>query len=234
MSSQPPPIGVLSLVIPCYNEAPTLERVIQRALLLKGSLCKELEILVVDDASTDGSAAIVSQIKTFRPEVKYFHHSTNLGVGPSMLEGYQKATGDWVVPLPADDQFDPLTLQMALPHLGDFDIICFCRKDRRDVGFYRKLLSHVNRWCNRILFGLKISDVNWVKLYRVWTLKDIPVISKSPFVESERLIRAQRRGVKIKELPAPHSPRLRGKEKGGLASVVLRSFGDMLRVRWGL
>jgi hypothetical protein len=108
------------------------------------------------------------------------------------------------------------------------DIVCICRKGRGDVTFYRRFISGANRLLNRVLFGLNVRDVNWVKLYRAWTIHDITVKSASPFVESERLALAVKAGAVIAQLDAPHAARTTGKEKGARFGTVVRSVADLI------
>ncbi len=188
------PIHKLSIVIPFYNEEASLEGVVRSCLLLKGRLAEELELVLVDDHSTDASPAIAQRLARELPEVKLVRHEVNKGIGQSLKTGYANATGDWISIVPADGQFDPMALLPCAGLAEGADIICVCRKGRGDVTFYRRLISGANRLLNRILFGLDVRDVNWVKVYRAWTIHDITVRSTSPFVESERLALAKKAG----------------------------------------
>lgn len=218
----------LSIVIPVFNEKETLEVTTSKSLELLGSFAKELEIILVDDGCTDGSRDLIKAMARQNPLLKGVFHPQNLGIGQALLSGYQVAEGDWIALLPADLQFNPLDLTRASPYLNEADIICFYRPERKEYSFYRRFVSHTNRWFNGKVFGLEVRDVNWVKLYRSWVIHDIPIKSRTPFVESERLIRAKRQGAKIVEITAPYFPRVAGKAKGSKLKTVARSFLDML------
>lgn len=233
------PIHKLSIVIPFYNEEASLEGMVRSCLLLKGPLkggdgapplhiAEDVELVLVDDHSTDASPTIAQRLGQEFPEIKLVRHEVNKGIGESLKTGYANATGEWISIVPADGQFDPMDLLPCAGLTEEADIICVCRKGRGDVTFYRRLISGANRWLNRILFGLDVRDINWVKLYRAWTVHDIRVRSTSPFVESERLALAKRAGARITQFDAPHAARTTGKEKGARFRTVFRSIIDLL------
>jgi glycosyltransferase involved in cell wall biosynthesis len=195
---------------------------------LKGRLADGLELVLVNDCSTDGSPAVAERLAKEFPEVKLVRHDVNRGIGRSLKTGYSNATGDWISIVPADGQFNPVDLLSCAGMTENADIVCICRKGRGDVTFYRRFISGANRLLNRVLFGLNVRDVNWVKLYRAWTIHDITVKSASPFVESERLALAVKAGAVIAQLDAPHAARTTGKEKGARFGTVVRSVADLI------
>lgn len=229
MTNSTEKISLLSLVIPVYNERESLENLLCQCLSLKGALAENLEIIFVDDGSRDGSKDWIVEAQKKYPMVRGVYHPHNLGIGMALLSGYQKAQGDWVALLPADLQFNPTDLEKAIPYLDGADIICFYRPKREDYSAYRLFVSNMNQKINQLLFGLSVRDINWVKIWRRWVIKDIPVSSKTPFVESERLILAKRRGAKIVEVLTPYYPRQSGVPKGARIKTVLRSLLDLLK-----
>lgn len=220
----------LSLILPIFNERQTLDELWDRCHRLKEILTPNLEIIFIDDGSFDGSREWI-RAKKEEPHVKTIFHEVNQGIGPSIIDGYQVATGDWIVFLPTDLQFHPEDLEIAKPFMEKADIVCFYRKRRPDYTIYRKLVSWMNLLLNRILFGLKLKDINWVKLYKKWVVKDIVCKSNTPFVESERVIRATRRGARLIELESPYYLRTAGKPQGARIGAVIRSLLDVL---WNL
>lgn len=223
------PISSLSLVIPLYNEIDSLDPLFLKCLELKGKLAEKLEIIFVNDGSTDGSGKWLEQKAKQYPEVIAIHHPTNQGIGQALKSGYTRAQGEWIAGIPSDLQFDPVDLITGTPFLDEADIISIYRELRPDYSLYRSCISSLNRLLNSLFFGLRLKDINWVKLYRGWVIKEIPVFSTTPFIESERLILAKRKGAKIVEVKAPYYPRKRGKAKGARLKTVLGAFFDFVR-----
>lgn len=226
LTKKPP---FLSLVIPVYNERESLESLLLQCLSLKEVFAKNLEIIFVDDGSRDGSKNWIMETEKKHPDVRGVYHPKNLGIGMALTSGYEKAMGDWVGLLPADLQFNPADLAKAIPYLNRADIICFYRPIRDDYSPYRHFVSKMNQKINRRFFDLSVRDVNWVKIWRRWVIKDIHVSSRTPFIESERLILAKRMGAQIVEVEAPYYPRSAGIAKGARIKTVVRSLFDLLK-----
>lgn len=223
------PVTSLSLIVPVFNEKDSLSAVLEQALELKQTLTDKLEIIFIDDGSTDESREWIRQAAEKNPEVVDIYHASNKGIAVAVRSGLEKASGEWIAQISADLEFYPRDLVRIKPYMEGADIISFYRSSRPGYSYYRHRLSGINRWLNRILFGLNLKDVNWVKIYRQSVLKEVNVKSKSPFIESERLIRAQKRGYRIVEVEVPCHPRKSGKGRGARFKFVRQSIGDLLR-----
>lgn len=106
----------LSVVVPCYNEEKTLYSCIENVLKIKDETLS-LEIIIIDDASKDKSAAIAAELSDKFEEVIYFRQSVNQGKGAALRLGFQKATGDFVAVQDADLEYDPFDLKNLLEPL---------------------------------------------------------------------------------------------------------------------
>lgn len=114
----------LSIIIPCFNEEKTLGKCIERVLELEnGSL--SLEIIIIDDASTDNSRSIALKIAKDHLNVICLSHQTNLGKGAALNTGFQKATGDFIAVQDADLEYNPMDLKKLLVPLisGEADVV---------------------------------------------------------------------------------------------------------------
>lgn len=96
----------LSLVVPCYNEENTLGAVVERVLELKSSAL-DIELIIVDDCSTDDSLRVARRLAESHPEVLVVAHQTNQGKGAALRTGFTHATGEWVGVQDADLEYDP-------------------------------------------------------------------------------------------------------------------------------
>src|SRR5215475_7966713 len=111
----------LSVVMPVYNERSTLRSVIERVLAVQ----LEIELLCVDDGSTDGSREILAELQREFPQIRVFLQSQNMGKGAALRRGIQEATGDYVIIQDADLEYDPKEYGLLLGPLesGQADVV---------------------------------------------------------------------------------------------------------------
>lgn len=129
----------LSVVIPCYNEAQTLTKCVDRVLAIAdGDL--GLEIIIVDDASSDDSLEIAKNLAENHPEIKVCHHPVNQGKGAALRTGFKQATGDYVAVQDADLEYDPRDLKRLIQPMQD---------GHADVVFGSRFLF---TGCHRVLY----------------------------------------------------------------------------------
>ena len=169
----------LSLVIPCYNEEHTLVTCVRRCLeLLKHGI--SLQLVIVDDCSTDGSAALGEQLAREHPEVLFLRHETNKGKGAALRTGFAYASGSYVGIQDADAEYQPLDyLELLSPlEAGKADVVYGSRYLRQDT---RRVLYFWHTWMNRSLTfvsnmftNLDLSDMETCyKLFRRETLHQL-------------------------------------------------------------
>lgn len=219
----------LSVVLPGYNEAQNIEVVVGRCLAALRTFSDRYEVVIVDDGSTDGTAAIADRLSAECPEVRVIHNPINLGVGAAVLIGFASATGDVVVHDSMDYPFDLLDLDRILPLFPKWDVVAVTRTDRSAHSPYRKVTSLVHYWLIRVLFGVPFRDMNFVQVYKGEVLRALHVKAKSPaFVTPELLIRARDHGFMITEIEAPFHPRRQGVAHYGKPRDILWAIADML------
>ncbi len=100
---------LLSVVVPCFNEADTLSECVQRLLRIQNQHL-QLEIIIVDDCSSDGSGRIAEALSREFKEIKMLRHATNRGKGAALSTGFRSAQGDIVAIQDADLEYDPQDL----------------------------------------------------------------------------------------------------------------------------
>ena len=222
-----------SVAIMCYNEQATLQPMIERTVAVMRKRAEPFEILIVDDGSKDGSGPLADVLAASNPEVRVLHHPINFGIGSVLIDGYRQTHGACVVILPADLQFAPEDLPAAMKELEHADVVNITRMRRHD-RFMRKLISFVDKALIRVLFGLRVGDLHWVKLYRREVLDKITIQSKTPIIDTELLVKAHRNKAKIIEVTLPHYPRTAGQSNGGRPMLLIKTFIDLIKLRFTL
>ena len=162
--------------------------------------------------------------------IKVIHNIRNLGSGRSLFIGLKAARFDLLVTNFADLPFDINELGQVESLLSEsVDFVVVVRKDRSANTFYRKVTSLVNYWLIRSLFGVKVSDFQFVQVFRKHVIAAIEVESSGTFVVPEMIIKAIRKGFMFREFRTNFHPRQSGKAKCGKPKVILQTIGEMLR-----
>lgn len=206
---------LLSLVIPCYNEETTLAECVERCLELEKHKIK-LELIIVDDCSTDKSADIARSLALKYPQVHLISQSRNQGKGAALRAGFQYAKGDFIGIQDADSEYNPLDyIELLKPAInGNADVVYGSRYLRQDC---RRVLYFWHTWMNRALTfisnmftNLDISDMETCyKLFsRKALLQILPHLQESRFgFEPEVTILAAGLKLRIWECAIHYQPR---------------------------
>jgi glycosyltransferase involved in cell wall biosynthesis len=154
----------LTVVVPCYNEEQTLEQGISRVLAIEDNLLR-LEIIIVDDRSTDGSGNIAKQLAAEHPQIVYYRHERNMGKGAALRTGFSKASGDFVAIQDADLEYDPQDLKTLLVPLtnGTADVVFGSRflsgEAHRVLYFWHSLGNAFLTLLSNMLTDLNLTDM---------------------------------------------------------------------------
>ena len=133
-----------------------------------------------------------------------------------------------VCAIPGDGQFAVNELR-AFRNFKKGIIISFYRTKYNQYSFFRKLLSFLNRFINKILFGISVKDVNWIKIYKNSSIKSLSLISKSSYIESEILFRLKKK-CQIIQVPNYCLPRKYGSSKSVNLHVLRLVIRDILLI----
>lgn len=224
--------GKLSLVLPAHNEVANLEPVVRRALEVLPELAPAFEVIVVDDGSRDGTAELADRLAAEHPAVRVVHHPVNRGYGAALTSGFQAATGDYIMFMDADQQFDPADLAHLVPFLPDADVVAGYRIQRRDP-WIRLLYARIFNLCMRALFGLPVRDIDCAfKVYRAELLKALTLTTSGALINTELLVKARMAGARVVEVGVRHYPRLTGESSGGSLKVILRAMRETIALWW--
>jgi glycosyltransferase involved in cell wall biosynthesis len=224
----------ISAVLPAYNEEQVIADTVKSVVAALETVTDDYEVVVVNDGSRDTTRQVVEALSTENPRVRCVSHQVNRGYGAALWTGFTSATKDLVFMTDGDKQFDAREVALFLPKIEDADLVIGYRSPRRDPP-----MRLLNAWgwnlLVRLLFGYVARDVDCAfKLFRRSILERVRVESKGATFSAEFLIKARRHGCRIVEMRATHFPRTVGKATGAKASVILRAFRELLKLRLAL
>ncbi len=199
----------LTAFFPCYNDRPTIGRLVEEAYTTIKRLGYRPEVIVIDDGSTDGSRELLKKLKqTKHPDLRLVFHAANQGYGAVLADGLAHATGDLIFYTDGDGQYDV----GELPHLValmDADTSCVngIKEERRDP-LSRIVLGNAYKFLARWLFWLPIIDVDCdFRLIRRAIAKKIHLTTTSGAVCIELVKKAEAAGAVFREVTVSHYPR---------------------------
>jgi glycosyltransferase involved in cell wall biosynthesis len=216
-----------SVGIACYNEVGTIERVYTLTKEVMKEIASNYEIIIVDDASDDGSRDVIKEIATLDDKVKIILHETNSGIGGAIRSIYFNAIFENVTFIPGDNQFD---VKEFLPFgfIPEQTFLSFYRTQNQTYSMFRNGLSYCNKFFNAYCLGLRLNDVNWVKVYKRDIIMNLDLGSQSSIIESEicsKLNVIKQRPVQVQ---SRYYPRIYGVSKGASLKNMKKVLGELL------
>jgi glycosyltransferase involved in cell wall biosynthesis len=223
----------ISVVGPAYNESKNLPIFLERTTKALNKLKKKHEIIIVNDASSDNSIQTLKNLKKKHKNLVVFTHTRNQGLTAAMWTGFTAAKGKLIIMLPTDLESNPTTdisLLLKKQKQG-YDMVVGNRVNRRQ-GASKYIFSKLFNTTARLLFGVKLNDLGWIKIFRREILEDI-----EPFrADWHRFfaILVASKGYKVGEVPVRFHSRIHGKSSFGRMGIM-RAWGgfvDMLTIKF--
>jgi glycosyltransferase involved in cell wall biosynthesis len=230
------PFLSVSAFFPCFNDAATIARLVILANETLREVTKDYEIIVVDDGSTDHSAAVLEELLRSRSvPLRIVRHPRNLGYGGALRTGFAEATKDWVFYTDGDAQYDVAELRKLLVVVEDGVDVVQGYKLRRQDAWHRVLIGAVYREVARIVFCLKIRDVDCdFRLIRRSVLQKIALEHNSGIICLELVRKLQDVGAGFVEVPVHHYRRQYGRSQFFTPLRIAEVVFDMVRLWWRL
>jgi glycosyltransferase involved in cell wall biosynthesis len=220
------PVDV-SVVVPVYNERPTLGSLFDQCRDALDPLGVAWELIFVDDGSNDGSIEEIAALQARDPRARGLRLRTNLGKAAALAVGFRAARGDRLVTMDGDLQDDPAEVPRMLAALdAGADLVCGWKVDRQD-SLSRVVASRLFNGLSRFVSGIELHDVNCgLKAFRREVTTSVPL-----YGELHRFIPllAAGQGFHVTEQPVAHRPRAFGRSRYGW-SRALRGAMDMITV----
>ena len=221
----------LSVVIPVYNEAGTVAAVVARVRRVPLAL----EIIAVNDASSDRSGEILDELRAAAAVDQVVHHPRNRGKGAAIRSGIAHATGDVVVIQDADLEYDPAELPGLLAPIADgrADAVYGSRFQggpHRVLYFWHSVGNHLLTLLSNMLTNLNLTDMETCyKLVRRDVMQRIPLTSDRFGCEVEETARLAQAGARIWELPISYAGRTYAEGKKITWRDGVAAIGHILR-----
>ena len=207
---------VLTVLMPAYNEEAYVERILERLLRVELPCSLGMQVVVIDDASRDATAARVESFKAQHPEadVCLLRHARNSGKGSAIRTGLEAARGELCVVQDADEEYDPEDFcEMCRVMLEENEDVVYgsryLKEGRRAEG--SRLFYTGTRWLTRtanLLYGQHLTDeATCYKMFRTRLLRSLDLRCTGFEFCPEVTAKVGRRGIQIREVPISYAPR---------------------------
>ncbi len=229
----------LSIIIPVYNEEKTVAEILEKVATIKIPDVI-IEMIIVDDGSSDDSAAIISSFQKIHEHSTFVKHEKNKGKGAAVRTGFATATGDYLVIQDADLEYDPHEIKKLFRPIkeGKAQVVYGSRLKRlpnfsRDERTPRFLLHYLGNKFLSLLTSLLyfhwVTDMeSCYKIFPKKALENMPLHARGFEFEPEITAKLLKKGYKIMELPISTNPR------GYDAGKKLDTFRDGKKALWAL
>jgi glycosyltransferase involved in cell wall biosynthesis len=216
-----------------YNESANIEETVEKVARLAKELADDYEIVLADDASSDGTGDIADRLSKGNAHIKSVRLENNTKFGGALSAGLKNASKEIIIYTDADLPVKEEDVKKGLTLLENADVVTGYSLVLKDDSLKRIVMSKGYNFLVHILFGFRIKDINsGFKIYRSKVIRDLNLISKSPFVDVEIFAEARKRGFKVAQFGLIFDLRTKGMSTISRMSVVARTFWDMLTYRF--
>ena len=235
-AAAPGTVGKLSVLMPLYNERWTLATIIRRVLAVPLDL--ELELIVVDDGSSDGSWEELQRVAGGDPRIRVFRHDRNRGKGAAIRTAIGQMTGDVAVVQDADLEYDPNDYLRLLTPIRDGRAEAvfgsrFSGETHRVLYFWHSVGNKLLTMLANMVNDVNLTDMETCyKMVRADVLRQLRLQSNTFTLEPEITCRLAQWGARIYEVPISYSGRTYLEGKKIKAVDGFKVFGELFRCRW--
>lgn len=233
----------LCIILPCFNEARTIERVVRELDALEAPLSAlgvRTLIVAIDDCSTDGTWQVLQTLTAERPgRMEAFRHERNCGKGAAIRTARTYARGDFVIFQDADLEYDPLDIPRLLPPLldGRADAVLgsrFAVREQHEVrNFWHRVGNNVLTLFSNVFTGLDLSDMETgYKAFRMDVFRQLHLTTDRFGMEPEIVGRLGQMQARVYEIPISYHRRWYAEGKKITWRDGVAAFGHILRTRF--
>ncbi|UCE29500.1 MAG: glycosyltransferase family 2 protein [Candidatus Bathyarchaeota archaeon] len=222
----------VSVIVPAYNEEQNIKQIL-RMLMDVEQVLPSLEVIVIDDGSTDGT---LGEIAKFSQEVILLKHENNRGKGAALATGFDAASGDVVVVQDADLEYSPYDIpRLVKPILsGEADVVFGSRfkGSREGMKFSNYVGNKLLSLTTKLLYGAPITDLmTGHKVFSKRVVRSIDLTEDGFKIEPEIAAEVFHGGWRYAEVPIMYIRRTRGKSKFRFIKDGVRCFWRLVRAR---
>ena len=221
----------VSLVVPMHNEEKSVGHLLDLAVPALERHTTDWEVVLVDDASTDGTLALARQRAAVEPRIRVVVHERNRGLGGALKTLFAEARKTWVLYTDCDVPWDleEIGRIFRAAEITGADLVSGYRHDRTGEGLTRTVYSFLYNGLVHAAFRLAIRDVNFsCKLVRRELLQSFTLASEGSFIDAELIVRCRSRGAVIQQVGLDSVPRTRGVSTLSSPRVILRIFRELV------
>ena len=227
------PLSGISAMFPCYNDANTIGGLVDDVHTALLPYARELEVIVVNDGSSDGSREVLDELASCRPWMRVIHHDKNRGYGGALISGFAAAQYEWIFYTDGDAQYDAKEAAVLAPlATDDVDVVQGYKLGRGDE-LYRKIIGRVYHHVVKLLFRLPGRDTDCdFRLFRRSLITNRPLVSTSGVICVEMMRSFEEQGARFVEAPVHHYFRPSGKSQFFRLPAITRSALQLLQLWW--
>lgn len=200
-----PAVPSISAFFPCYNDAESIGKMVRDVHTALEVLVDDFEVIVVDDGSTDDSAAVLADLAAELPRLRVVRHETNRGYGGALITGFATASREWIFYTDGDAQYDAHEVASLVSAVDARTDIAQGYKITRGDAWYRIVIGRAYHYAVKLLFALPVRDTDCdFRLFRRRLLDVAPLQSTSGVICVEMMRKFDRAGARFVEVPVHH------------------------------
>ncbi|MCU1399037.1 MAG: glycosyl transferase family 2 [Acidimicrobiales bacterium] len=223
----------VSAFFPCYNDATTIGRLVDDVHEALAPLVTDIEVIVVNDGSSDGSREVLDALAATRSWLRVIHHPANRGYGGALISGFTAARNDWIFYTDGDGQYDALEAARLVPlATEDIDVIQGYKLGRGD-SMTRKVIGRAYHHLVKRMFALPGRDTDCdFRMFRRSLIADDMLMSTSGVICVEMMRRFTESGARLVEVPVHHYPRPSGRSQFFRLPSLMRTARQLWSLWW--
>lgn len=220
----------ISICVPAFNEEITLRHAVEDLQKTLVAHIRGIEIIIVDDGSTDSTPQLAEELAKEFSNVKVTHHKKKLGVGVCYRSALAAATGDYITWFPADHENPAEQFIPSFPYFKKDSIVIFHHLGRDNRFLLRRFISRIYTKFINIYFNLDLKYYNDLTIMPTSLARSLTPVSCTSVIWAEILIRVIKHGYKLIELSAPLKGRQGSRSKTFTCLSIIKIMKDIFYI----